>query len=109
VASTKARKVVAVALYRVVSRNMAAGRSLAYETLLAETAAEVDVLLDKQRKRDARLLRRARRQVLEAQVRLAAVTEARARAAGDAGRQLADLEAALGPSSWHPDHPGNDL
>jgi hypothetical protein len=79
---------------------MFAGRSLAYDQLLAETASEVDVVLDERKERDARLLRRARKQVRDAQVRVAVVAESRA--AGDLERELADL---LGPPVYHPEHP----
>jgi hypothetical protein len=106
--TSKARKVVAVAMQRVVARNMAAGRSLAYEQLLAETAAEVDVLLDKRRECDVRLLRRARKQIVEDQVRLAAGAESRA--AGDVERrQLAEFEMGPGVPTWHPEHDANDI
>ncbi len=106
--TSKAGKVVAEALARVVARNMFAGRSLAYDQMLTETAAEVDVLLDERKERDARLLRKARKQVREAQVRVAAVAESRA--AGDVERQLADFDRApLGPPAWHPEHSENDV
>lgn len=105
--TSRARKLVALALYRVTSRSMAAGRSLGYDQLLAETSAEVDVLLDKRRERDARLLRLARKEIFEAQVRLAAAVEVRA--AVNADRQLADLGTTLGVPSWHPEHSENDL
>lgn len=105
--SCKAEKIVARALYRVVARNMFAGRSLAYDQLLTETAAEVDVLLDKRRERNARLLRRARKQIVEDQVQLAAAAEARA--AVDAERQLADFDVGPGVPTWHPEHGGNDI
>ena len=105
--TSKARKLVALAYYRVVTRNMAAGRSLAYDQLLAETAAEVDVLLGQRREHDVRLLRRTRKQLLEDQARLAAAGESRA--AGEAERQLADLNTVPGPPSWHPEHSENDL
>ncbi len=70
-----------------------------YEQLLAETAAEVDVLLGKRRERDARLLRQARQEIRKAEARLAGAAESRA-----AARQVDDLEAVLGPPSWHPEH-----
>jgi len=104
VASTP-EKIVAAALYRVVVRNMLAGRSLAYERMLAETAAEVGELLDERRERDARLLRRARKRILDAQVRLAAVAESRAAAAAE--RQLAGSGTGVPP--WHPEHSQNDV
>lgn len=105
--TSKARKLVALAMHRVVTRSLAAGRSLSYDRLLAETAAEVDVLLAKRGEADVRLLRQARKQLTGDQVRLAAAAECRA--AIDAERQLADLDTTLGPPSWHPEHSENDL
>lgn len=99
--ASTSKKLVAEALYRVVSRNMAAGRSLPYDRLLAETAAEVDVLLDKRGERDARLLRRARKQILEDQARLAGAAESRAAVEFDM--------APPGPPAWHPEHSENDI
>ena len=105
--TSKAGKIYALALYRVVARNMAAGRALAYDQLLAETAAELDVLLGQRREHDVRLLRRARKRLLEDQVRVAAVAESRA--AGDAERQLAGFDTPPAVPSWHPEHSENDL
>jgi hypothetical protein len=99
VASTS-ETIVAVAQYRVVRRSMAAGRSLAYEQLLAETATEVDVLLDE---RDARLRRRARKRILEDLARLAAAAESRA--AADFEREFRSL--LLDLPVGHPEHPEN--
>ena len=103
--ASTSKKIVAEALSRVVARNMFAGRSLAYEELLTETAAEVDVLLDERRERDARVLRRARKEVREAQVRLAAVAESHAAVE----RQLADFSTGPGVPVWHPEHDSNDI
>ena len=105
--ASTSKKIVAEALSRVVARNMLAGRSLPYERMLTETAAEVDVLLSRRRERDARLLRQARKRVLEAQVRLAAVAESRA--ASEAGRELAEFDMAPGVPAWHPEHSENDI
>jgi hypothetical protein len=116
----KAEKVVARALYRVVARNMAAGRSVAYDQLLDELAAEVDVLLGQRREHDVRLERQARKQLLEERVRLAAAEESRAAGAGDVEREFRRLdvtrsgldEGPPGPPVWHPEHalnPENDL
>ena len=105
--TSKARRLVALALYQVTSRSMAAGRSLGYDQLLAETSAEVDVLLEKRRERDDQLLRLARKEILEAQARLAAAVEVRA--AVNADRQLADLDTTPGVPSWHPENSQNDI
>ena len=89
---------------------MTAGRSLAYDRMLAETAAEVDVLLGKRQEHDARLLRRARKRLLEEQARLAAAAESRAAAAADTGQDLAAFDmASPGVPSWHPEHDANDI
>ena len=105
--ASTSKKVVAEALYRVVTRSMAAGRSLAYEQMLTETAAEVDVLLAERRERDARVLRQARKRVREAQVRLGQVAESRAASAVEP--EFRSLDMALGPPLWHPEHPENDF
>ena len=89
---------------------MFAGRSLAYEQLLLETAAEVDVLAARRQERDARLLERAQKEIREAHMRLAVVAQSRAPGSGDVEQEFRSL--ALGLPSWHPEHPGhpeNDL
>lgn len=100
--ASKARKIVGLAMHRVTVRAMTSGLSLSYEQLLAETAAEVDALLDERRERDVRLLRLARKQLLEDRARLGAAVEFRA--AAIAGQELADLDTAPGVPSWHPEH-----
>jgi hypothetical protein len=75
VAASKADQVFAEALRRVVLRSMFAGRSLAYDQLLAELAVEAEDLLDGRREREARLAGRVRRRVREVEVRLAAAAE----------------------------------
>ena len=103
----KPEKLVARAFYRVVSRNMAAGRSVEYRQLLVEISDEVDVLLGQRREHDVRLERRARKRIVEDRVRLAAAEESCA--AGDVARQLADFDMAPGVPVWHPEHGGNDI
>lgn len=100
--ASTSKKIVAEALRRIVARNMAAGRSLAYDRMLAELAVEVDELLEKRREREARLQRRARKEVREDQAVLAAVAESRA-AVG------VEQEFSSVVPSWHPEHPENDL
>jgi hypothetical protein len=110
--ASKAEKLVALALSRVVARNLAAGRSVEYQHLLLETGAEVGVLFGRRLERDARLLRRAQEKIREAQVQLAAVAQSRPVSPDDVERDLRSLDMALGPPSslpkWHPDHPQND-
>lgn len=106
---SRAERVVAVALYPVVAGAMAAGRSVEYGQLLAETAVEVErVLLERRVKRDARLLRRAQERICEAAVQLGAAAESRTASPGDVEsdveRELRDLDMALAPQ-WHPEHP----
>ena len=103
-AASKAEKLLAEAMFRVVARNMAAARSVDYQQLLAETAAEVDVLLVERRERDARLARSAHKQIREAQVQHAAVARARAAGSGDVEQEFRSLDLAPVPP-WHPEHP----
>lgn len=100
-------KFTARALGRVLARNVAAGRSVEYPELLAETAAEL-AAMDERLKRDARALRRAREQVLDAQLRIPAA-RSRGRRRGDAGAGFLGVDMAMGPPRWHPEHPENDF
>jgi hypothetical protein len=102
--SSKAEKITARALGRVLARNVAAGRAVEFPELLRETAAEL-AAMHKQLKRDARMLGRARKQVREAQLRIAAGELSRVSVPGDVEREFRDLDIPL----WHPEHPGNDL
>jgi hypothetical protein len=112
----KAEKIFALALSRVVVRNMAGGVSVEYEQLLLETAAEVEVLLDRRRgrrlEREARLACRMQELIREAQVQHAAVAQTRPVSPDDVELDLRCLDLALGPLSslpkWHPDYPQND-
>ena len=97
------KKIIAEAMFRVVTRSMAAGRSMEYAQLLVETAVEVDVLAAGRRERDARVLKQAHREIRAALVGVAAV--ARSRAVGDVDDEFRSL---VGPPSWHPEHPEND-
>jgi len=83
-------KVTALALGRVLSRYVAAGRAVEYPDLLLETAAELECLEERLR-REARTARRARRQVRAALL------------------QVAESVAFEGVPSWHPEHHSNDI
>ena len=107
--SSKAEKITARALGRVLARNVAAGRSVEYPELLLETEAEIAAMLDKRRKRQARMLRRAEkaeRQIRQAQIQIAAQAIG---SPGDIDREFRSLDMALGPPSWHPENPEHDL
>jgi hypothetical protein len=53
--------------------------------------------------------RRARKQIREAQLQIAARALSRASTPGDIEREFRSLDMALGPPLWHPEHPENDL
>jgi hypothetical protein len=84
----RAEKVTALALGRVLARNVAAGRSVELPRLLLETDAELAAMAERL-KRDVRMLRRARRQVREAQLQIA---------------EVGAFDMAPGPPAWHPEH-----
>jgi hypothetical protein len=91
----KAEKLTARALGRVLARHVAAGRSVEYPELLLETAAELDAMLG-QLKRDARVLRQARRQIREAQLQIMTRALARVSTLGDIRRDPRGLGMAKG-------------
>ena len=106
--SSKADKITARALGRVLARNVAAGRSVEFPELLLETAAELAVM-HKRLERDARMLRRAREQIIEAQLQIVAEALSRTGSPGDIDQEFRSLDMTLGPPSWHPENPGHDV
>jgi hypothetical protein len=100
----KPEKITARALGRVLSRHVAAGRSVEFPELLVETDGELAAMDERLRER-LECVRRAREQVREAQLRITVGELSRVCAPGDAEREFRDLDIPL----WHPDHPGNDL
>lgn len=104
-------KLVAQAVGRVLARNVAAGRSVEYPALLVETDTEL-AAMHKRLKRDARMLRRARKQIRETQLRIAAGALSCVGAPADARREPPGPDMAPGPPPWHPEHrlyPGNNI
>lgn len=83
-----ADRLTAEALSRVLARYVAAGRSVEYPDLLAETADELECFEERLR-REARTARRARKQV-----RLALLQSA----------ELGAFDMVQGVPAWHPEH-----
>ena len=106
--SSKAERITAQALGRVLARNVAAGQAVSYPELLLETDAEL-AAMHKRLKREARMLRRARRQVRDTQLQIAAGVLSRAGGPGDVEREFRSLDMAMGPPPWHPEHREHDL
>ena len=102
----KAEKLVAQALGRVLARNVSAGRSAEFPELLRETDAELAAMQERL-KRDARMLRRARKQVRETRLQIAATALFRAGPPGDSGQEPRSPYMTLVPR-WHPEHPSNN-
>ncbi len=88
-----AERITAAALGRVLARHVAAGRSVDFPDLLAETADELECLEGRLR-REARSARRARRQVRAALVQIAV---------------CGAFDMPPGPPAWHPEHEQNDI